>query len=102
MPVSGAWQLTFSLTSVVDSAETNFCYLYINGNQLGKTYHGTHSTNGKVDSTGGRVVTLEASTGDTIELKADRMDGKFWRINFCAEYMHSTGTKGNRTSKIYR
>jgi len=87
VPVSGAWRMSFSLQSHVYSGELNYCYLYINGDQLDETRHYTFSSSDQVDSTGGRDVTLEASAGDKIEIRADVMGGDFYRIIFCAEYL---------------
>ena len=87
MPVSGAWRLTYSLRSSVDSGDGNFAYLYINGNQLSETLHETYSESGGVSSTGGREVTLEAIAGDKIEIKATIMEGIYRRILYCAEYI---------------
>ena len=72
----------------MDSGDGNDCYLYLNGDQLDETRHGTYSESGEVRSTGGRVVTLEASAGDKIEIRAITMDGSYWRILYCAEYIH--------------
>ena len=87
MPVSGAWRLNYSLESWVDGGEINYSYLYINGNKLDETQHETRSGSGWDSTTGGRVVTMEASVGDKIEIKADRMDGYYYQILYCAEYI---------------
>ena len=87
MPLSGAWRLTYSLASYVDSGDWNYCYLYLNGDQLPKTEHYTRSSTEYGRSTSGRVVTLEASAGDTIELRATKMDGSYYRMTFCLEYI---------------
>ena len=88
MPVSGAWRLTYSLQSWVESGEENDCYLYLNGQRLSaETLHTTYTESGGVWSTGGRVVTLEASAADTIELRTITMNGSYRHIIFCAEYI---------------
>ena len=87
MPVSGAWRLTYSMYSRVDSGDSNYCFLYLNGEQLTETYHWTSSETGLVRSTGGRVVTVEASAGDRIEIRATVMDGFYISILYCAEYI---------------
>ena len=87
MPVSGAWRLTYSLRSLVDSEEQNISYLYINGEELTETIHGTYIQTGQVISTGGPVVTVEASAGDQIEIRTTRMEGSYFRILYCAEYI---------------
>ena len=73
--------------SYVDSGDSNYCYLYLNGDQLDETQHKTYTSSGQVGSTGGRVVTLEAIGGDQIEIKTTRMDRSYWQIIFCGEYI---------------
>ncbi len=87
MPVSGGWRLSYSMWSVVYSGDYNFCYLYKNGEQMPETRHETYSESGDVWSTGGRVVTLEASAGDEIEIRATAMDGVYYHILYCAEFI---------------
>ena len=87
VPVSGAWRLSYSLRSSVYSGDTNYCYLYLNGDRLDETEHDTYSSSGQVSSTSGRVVTVEATAGDKIEVRADRMDGIYYEILYCAEYI---------------
>ena len=88
VPVSGAWRLTLSLMSWVDLGEYNFCYLYINGDRLDILWmHYTASSYGLVQSTGGRMLTVEASTGDKLEIRIDRIDGRYYNIQYCAEFI---------------
>jgi len=87
VPVSGAWRLTYSLESRVESGDYNICYLYLNGDRLDETEHETYSGSGVVWSTSGRVVTVEASAGDKIEIRTIRIDGNYYRILYCAEYI---------------
>ena len=87
MPASGAWRISYSLRSQVGTDQSNHCYLAINGHQLGETLHFTLSQSDQVLSTGGRVVTLEASAGDKIEMEITRMDGNYWDILYCAEFI---------------
>ena len=87
MPVSGAWKLSYSMRSLVDGGDDNSCYLYLNGEQLDETEHDTYSKTDVVGSTGGRVVTVEASAGDKIEIRATVMDGNYFYILYCAEYI---------------
>ena len=73
MPLSGALRVTYSMRSQAPYAKANWAYLYLNGERLGTdTVHYTYYNNGPglVDVTGGRLVTLEASAGDHIELRA--------------------------------
>ena len=87
VPVSGAWRLSYSMRSAVESGEYNLCYLFINGNLLLFTEHYTYSENGNMGSTGGRVVTLEASAGDEIEVRTTHIGGDYLTISFCAEFI---------------
>ena len=87
MPVSGAWRLSFSMYAQVDSGDYNWAYLYLNGEKLTETYHKTYSGSGEVHSTGGRVLTVEASAGDKIEIRATDMDRDSDNILYCAEYI---------------
>ena len=79
--------MSYSLESRVDSAEQNIAWLYINGDNLNETSHVTHSSYYRVNSTGGRMVTVEASAGDKIEIRTTRMEGEYWQILYCAEYI---------------
>ena len=79
--------MTYSLYSHVDSGDENRCYLFLNGQELHETEHSTWSTSGTVGSTGGRVLTMEASAGDQIEIRTDIMDGYYYHILYCAEYV---------------
>ena len=85
--MSGAWRLSFSMWSYVNTGLFNDCYLYLNGQKLLETTHETFSASGQVHSTGGRVVTVEVSAGDKIEVRATRMDGSYYYILYCAEYI---------------
>jgi len=85
VPVSGAWRLSFSMWSLVGSGDFNYCYLFINGEAL--IDHNTYSQSGAVSSTSGRVVTLEASAGDNIEIRTTEMTGTYWDILYCAEFI---------------
>ena len=87
VPVSGTWRVTYSLYSRVNSGDINSAYLYTNGDQVAESQHWTNSETGEVWSTGGREVTREFSQGDKIDLRTTSMDGEYWRINFCAEYV---------------
>ena len=84
--MSGDWRVSYSLMSKLDSGY-NFCFLYLNGQQQWATRHQTYSTGAMVQSTGGRVVTLEASAEDEIEIQTTTMDGSYWNILYCAEFI---------------
>merc|ERR1711860_392085 len=88
VPVSGAWRVSFSMWSRVDTSDTNWAYLYVNGEDLEETAHLTEggSSIDYVTNTGGREVILEVSAGDTITLGAYRIGNGFYYITFCAEY----------------
>lgn len=78
------------MQSLVASGEKNFARLFLNGGMLGpETQHQTYSESGTVVSTSGRLVTMEATSGDTIYLKPTRMDGQYWQIYYCAEYINT-------------
>jgi len=87
VPVSGAWRLSYNMESRVPGGpgEWNTAYLYLNDQQLPETDH--YSQSGAVSSTGGRVVTLEASAGDEIEIRTTSMDGSYGQILYCAEFI---------------
>ena len=79
--------MSFSMYSQVESGDANYCFLYINGIRLWETSHRTYSETGVMRSTGGRVVTVEASAGDRIEIRADGMDDDYYEILYCAEFI---------------
>ena len=95
MPVSGTWRVTYSLQSMVYGNNQNVAYLHLNGVKVPESVHSTYSGPGELErwsgaqvvSTGGREVTREVSTGDTFELRTEVLDGHYYRINFCAEYI---------------
>ena len=76
------------MLSRVNDADHNYCYLFINGERLDETSHFTYTGSGTVmRSTGGRVLTLEASARDKIEVRTGRVDGSYGYILYCAEYI---------------
>ena len=85
--MSGVWRLTFSMYSYVDSGDYNTAMLYINGDKVDESQHWTYSGSGWVESTSGRELTREFSQGDNIELRTTQMNGDYWYINYCAEYV---------------
>ena len=87
MPVSGAWRLSYSLEFQVHNNDANSCYIYFNGEALIMTRSWTNSEVGWVYSAAGRDVTLEASAGDQIEIRADGLGGHYLDIQYCAEYI---------------
>ena len=87
MPLSGSYRVSFSMLSYVNSTETNIGHLYHNDVVLEESRHKTHSSSGMVASTGGRELTVEASAGDSISLKTSTMDGDYWRVMTCFEFL---------------
>ena len=87
MPISGAWRVSFSLRSFVDSREGNYAYITVNGEQVTESFHSTYSDSGKVGSTGGREVTLEVSAGDSITLETTTMEGSFYDVLTCFNFI---------------
>ena len=75
------------MRSRVNSGTGNFCYLYLNGVRQSETIHYSYSESGQMYSTGGRIMTLEASAGDEIEIRATHLGGNYRFILFCAEYI---------------
>ena len=90
VPVSGAWRVSFSMQSQVQSKEANHAFLYLNGDQLPESKHDTYSSSSLV-TTSGREVILEARKGDSIKLKMKRGWGYngYWDTSFCAEYINT-------------
>ena len=75
------------MESQVYSGDYNRGYLFINGLALPETEHWTYSASDWMYSTGGRVVTLEVSAGDEIEIRITEMDGSYAYILYCAEFI---------------
>ena len=75
------------MLSYVNSTETNIGHLYHNDVVLEESRHKTHSSSGLVACTGGRELTLKASAGDSISLKTSAMDGDYWRVMTCFEFL---------------
>ena len=87
VPVSGTWRVTFSLKSSVNLG-LNWAFLYLNGHPLSETLHRTKSPGGWINFTSGREVTLEASAGDTIEIRVDQVEnGHYENIYLCVDYI---------------
>ena len=69
--------------------KSNVVSLYINANELYETASLTYA-NGEsdvVESSGGRVVIVEASAGDKIEVRTNIMDGIYNKIMLCVEFI---------------
>ena len=88
VPVSGAWRISYSIQSNVGRGEGNYSWLSLNGNQLQESQYVTFiESDGLARSTGGRVLTLEASAGDTIEMKTGAIDHDYRYIILCVNYI---------------
>ena len=92
MPVNGTWRVSYDLTSVTQRGQVNRVFVYFNDEKLWKTEHHTTiemdaNSNGLVRSSGGREWNLDASAGDTIDLRATSMGGMFWYMNFCIQFI---------------
>ena len=87
VPVTGAWRVSFNLSSQVENGQQNLAWLYHNGRTLYETMHFTKSAGGRVLSVSGRVVTLWASAGDTIYLGNTDLEGYYGRAIFCVEFI---------------
>ena len=75
------------MLSYVNSTETNIGHLYHNNVALEHSRFKTHSSSGLVASTGGRELIVEASAGDSISLRTSTMDGEYWRVMTCFEFL---------------
>ena len=75
------------MLSYVNSTETNIGHLYHNDVVLEESRHKTHSSSGMVASTGGREMIVEVSAGGSISLKTSTMDGDYWRVMACFEFL---------------
>ena len=75
--------------SSVYTREHNYAYLYINGQKMEETQHGTHyGGSGSMRYTGGREVMVRAQQGDTLHLGTTTVDYGFWYINICFEFLN--------------
>ena len=87
VPMSGVWRVTFSMMAGMITGHDNRAFLFINGDQVDESLYYTYSQTGLMHSTGGRELSREFNQGDTIELRATGMDGYYFYINYCAEYV---------------
>ena len=87
MPISGSWRVSFSMRSRVDSGEDNRAWINVNGRSVYETEYYTSSSSGVVTSTGGRELTLQASAGDSITLETNRLDGYFYEVQTCFDFI---------------
>ena len=88
VPRAGVWRVSFSMTSSVYKGQRNYAWLYLNGQEMEQTFHYTYSENGDMEYTGGREVMVRAQHGDTLHLGTTAMDGYFWYITSCFEFLH--------------
>ena len=81
------------MESRVSEGDYNFVWLSINGNLLQESRSETMLVKynsvdfGAAGSTGGRMVTVQANTGDQIELRATKLDGAYYKVLYCLEYL---------------
>ena len=75
--------------SSVGNDDANQAHIYKNNDRVSRSYHNSWSQRG-FDYTSGRELILDASSGDSIRFKADRMDGKFYYISLCFEFIPTT------------
>ena len=87
VPVTGVWQVSFSLQSAVDSGQYNYVFIYHNQQKMQETEHDTHSQYYWVHSTGGRELITRAERGDTFHLGTARMDYKLFKIITCFGFL---------------
>ena len=87
MPISGAWRVSYSMFSYVDSEEDNNAFITVNGVGVYESQLTAFSNSGAVGSTGGREETLEASAGDSITLWADRLEGDLALVLTCFDFL---------------
>ena len=95
MPLSGSYRVSYSMLSYVNSDQTNIVHLHHNDLALEESRHKTHSSSGLVASTGGRELIVEASAGDSISLRTSTMDGEYWRVMTCFEFLPRIVNTGN-------
>ena len=86
--MSGVYRLFFNLRTSNDDGDTNYVYLYLNGDVMEASQTGAnlHDSDGHVSSNGAREVIIAATKGDTITLKSNQMDGELQHVLTCFEY----------------
>ena len=83
------WRVSFSMMSQVYTGQRNYAWLYHNGQRMEETRHGTsYNENSDIEYTGGREVMVRAQQGDTLHLGTTAMDGYFWYITSCFEFLN--------------
>ena len=87
VPVAGVWRVSFSLQSRVKTGEFNDVYIYHNQQRIAETEHYTYSQYKWVISTGGRELVTRAERGDTFHLGTTKLDGDFYQIITCFEFV---------------
>ena len=87
-PLSGTYTVSFSLSSSVNNNYYNYAFLSHNGAKIYETEHRTMIKTASVDSTGGRLVYIQADAGDTISLGTTTDDSTYGLYNIltCFEY----------------
>ena len=87
-PISGTYTVSYSLSSSVNNDYYNYAFLSHNGAKIYETEHRTMAASANVDSTGGRLVYIQAQEGDTISLRTTTDDSTYGLYNIltCFEY----------------
>merc|ERR1711997_1274355 len=83
---SGVWSVIYSIQSNQKSGETNQADLYINGEKIAESHHGTRYNSGsagEVLSLGSRTLYLRLEAGDTISLRTGTVGEGLWQITLC-------------------
>ena len=89
IPRAGLWRVSFSLESRAYTGENNYAYLYFNGQKMDETQHETYyGGSAHMDYAGGREVMVRAQQGDTLHLGTTHMDGSFYYMNICFEFVN--------------
>ena len=87
VPVSGTWNIGYSLEGRIEyrGGCTDWCKvsLYKNDEQL----EGSESNIVSHDDVGLSLNSRKLSAGDTITLRADKIDGHYYNVKFLAEFV---------------
>merc|ERR1711953_1047814 len=81
---AGVWEISYSIMSSQDSGYSNQAWLYINGEQIAESYHGTYysGSGGHVNSLGSRSLYMRLESGDTITLRTGEVHN-LYTITLC-------------------
>merc|ERR1711953_1031653 len=81
---AGVWEINYTMVSDQHSGEDNKAWLYINGEQIEESYHGTYysGSGGHVNSLGSRSLYMRLESGDTITLRTGEVHN-LYTITLC-------------------